>query len=107
GLGLIGQLTALILKASGVQVIGIDVNKIPVEVAIQNNAIDKGYVRNDKAIVDGIMDATSDEGVDVTIIAAATDSTDPINFAGQITRKKGKVIVLGAVPTGFDRDPYW
>ena len=32
---------------------------------------------------------------------------DPINFAGAIARKKGKVVVLGAVPTGFERDPYW
>ena len=41
------------------------------------------------------------------IIAAATTSLDPINFAGAVTRKKGKVVILGAVPTGFDRDPFW
>ena len=24
-----------------------------------------------------------------------------------LPRKKGKVVILGAVPTGFERDPYW
>ena len=51
--------------------------------------------------------ATNGYGADAVIIAAATSSLDPINFAGAIARKKGRVIVLGAVPTGFERDPYW
>jgi len=107
GLGLLGQLAALILKASGVTVIGIDVAESAVEQAIKNKAVDFGLTRNSAGIEEQILNATNGIGADAVIIAAATSSLDPINFAGAIARKKGKVVVLGAVPTGFDRDPFW
>lgn len=107
GLGLLGQLACLILKASGVHVFGIDVSANAVETALQNNVVDEAYTRDRAGIEELIQQQTSGNGVDATIIAAATASLDPINFAGAITRKKGKVIILGAVPTGFERDPFW
>ena len=107
GLGLLGQLACLQLKASGVRVIGIDISESMVELATENNAIDLGLTRNSAGIEDKINNFTNGLGVDAVIIAAATSSLDPVNFAGAIARKKGKVVVLGAVPTGFDRDPYW
>ncbi|MBO6881095.1 Gfo/Idh/MocA family oxidoreductase [Winogradskyella sp.] len=107
GLGLLGQLAALILKASGVTVIGIDVSEAAVNQAIENKVVDLGLTRNAAGVEEQILNATQGHGADAVIIAAATDSLDPINFAGAIARKKGKVIVLGAVPTGFDRDPFW
>ncbi|WP_353779878.1 Gfo/Idh/MocA family oxidoreductase [Winogradskyella sp. 3972H.M.0a.05] len=107
GLGLLGQLAALILKASGVNVIGIDVSENAINQAVENNVVDFGWTRNTPGIEEKINTATKGVGADAIIIAAATSSTDPINFAGSIARKKGKVVILGAVPTGFDRDPYW
>lgn len=107
GLGLLGQITALLLKSAGVNVIGIDVSENAVATAVNNNAVDLGIKRNDATIESKILDFTKGIGVDAVIIAAATSSLDPINFAGLIARKKGKVIILGAVPTGFDRDPFW
>ncbi|WP_033960109.1 bi-domain-containing oxidoreductase [Psychroserpens jangbogonensis] len=107
GLGLLGQLAALILKASGVTVIGIDVSEAAVKQAVDNNVVDLGLTRNAAGVEEQIQSATNGYGADAVIIAAATASLDPINFAGAIARKKGKVVVLGAVPTGFDRDPFW
>ena len=107
GLGLLGQLAALILKASGVTVIGIDVSEAAVKQAVDNAVVDIGMTRNEAGIEEQIQSATHGYGADAVIIAAATNSLDPINFAGAIARKKGKVVVLGAVPTGFDRDPFW
>lgn len=107
GLGLLGQLAALILKASGVTVIGIDVSEAAVNQAVENKVVDLGLTRNAAGVEEQILNATQGHGADAVIIAAATDSLDPINFAGAIARKKGKVVVLGAIPTGFDRDPFW
>lgn len=106
GLGLIGQLVCLELRASGVNVIGIDVSAGAVEMAC-GHCVDMGICRNAPGIEERIYDYTSGLGVDCVIIAAATSSLDPVNFAGAICRKKGRVVVLGAVPTGFDREPYY
>ena len=94
GLGLLGQLAALILKASGVTVIGIDVSEAAVKKAVDNNVVDLGLTRNAAGVEEQIQNATNGYGADAVIIAAATPSLDPINFAGAIARKKGKVIVL-------------
>ena len=106
GLGLLGQLASLILKASGVTVIGVDISEAAVKQAKENNAVDIGITRNTTGIEQIIQNLTNGYGVDAVIIAAATTSLDPINFAGAVARKKGKVVVLGAVPTGFERDPF-
>lgn len=106
GLGLIGQLACLELKASGVNVIGIDISDSAVKTA-EIHCTDLAYARNTPGIEDKILDYTGGIGVDAVIIAAATSSLDPVNFAGAICRKKGRVVILGAVPTGFDRDPYY
>ncbi len=106
GLGLIGQIVCNLLKASGVRVVGVDVSPTPVAQAAKHCA-DFALVRNTVGIEDKIKDFTGGLGVDAVIIAAATPSLDPVNFAGAIVRKKGTVVVLGAVPTGFDRDPYY
>ncbi|WP_299119771.1 bi-domain-containing oxidoreductase [uncultured Winogradskyella sp.] len=107
GLGLLGQLAALILKASGVTVIGVDVSEAAVKQAVDHKVVDLGLTRNAAGVEEQILSLTNGYGTDAVIIAAATNSLDPINFAGAIARKKGKVVVLGAVPTGFERDPYW
>lgn len=106
GLGLLGQLAGLMLRTSGVRVIGIDVAEEPVKLAGQHFA-SLSLMRNDPGIEQQIHEFTNGLGVDAVIIAAASSSTDPINFAGAISRKKGKVVILGAVPAGFDRDPHW
>lgn len=106
GLGLLGQLTGLILNASGVNVIGIDIHQSPVLLAKDHFAA-LALQRNTPGIEKQIEEYTGELGMDAVIIAAATNSIDPVNFAGAIARKKGKVIILGAVPTGFERDPYW
>jgi len=106
GLGLLGQLTCLILKASGVRVVGIDVSSLAVETA-RINCTDLALTRNTNGIEEHIKQFTNGIGADAVIIAAATNSLDPVNFSGAITRKKGKIIILGSVPTGFERDPYW
>jgi len=106
GLGLLGQITALILRAGGIRVAGIDIDPAMVEIAVRRCA-DLSLQREDPGIVDKIMRFTGGLGCDAVIITAATDSLDPINFAGTISRKRGTVVVVGNVPTGFDREPHY
>ena len=106
GLGLLGQLTALLLKASGVRVVGIDIDPAMVKIA-GDHCLDLALHRNDTGIEDKILQFTHGLGCDGVIITAASDSLDPINFAGAIARKKGTIVVVGDVPTGFDREPHF
>ena len=104
GLGLVGQLTGLLLQASGVKTIGIDIDSARIDIG-GKNCVDLALLRNDGGIIDKILQFTNGLGCDAVIITASTSSLDPINFAGSISRKKGTIVVVGAVPTGFDREP--
>lgn len=106
GLGLIGQLTIQILKASGIKAIGVDIDQNQVEAAKENGAY-MAINRNQSGITESIEQATNGYGTDAVIITAATSSLDPVEFAGQVTRRKGKVVIVGAVPVGFSRPNYY
>lgn len=106
GLGLIGLLTVQILKAAGIKAIGVDIDPKQVEIAKKIGA-DLSLNRNQEGISQIVKDFTNGNGTDAIIIAAGTSSNDPVEFAGEIARKKGKVVIVGAVPTGFSRPNYY
>jgi polar amino acid transport system substrate-binding protein len=106
GMGLLGQLTGLILRAGGIRVIAVDIDPVMVKIAGERCA-DLAVCRNDIGISGRIAQFTDGLGCDAVIIAAGTLSLDPVNFAGEIARKRGTVVIVGAVPTGFDRDPHF
>ena len=106
GLGLLGQLTSLLVNSSGAKVVGIDIDSAMVQIAA-NHSVDLALNRNESGCEDRIIQFTDGLGCDAVIITAASNSLDPINFAGTICRKKGTVVVVGNVPTGFDREPHF
>ena len=106
GLGLIGQLTIQMLKANGIKVVGIDINPEMVELARKSGA-DLAFTREDGELEQAINKLSMGYGVDAVIITAATSSSDPVELAGILCRPKGKVIIVGAVPTGFSREQYY
>ncbi len=106
GLGLLGQLTGRLLRAGGVRVFGIDIDRDAVTQA-REGSVDEAWVRDDPGLVDEILRRTEALGADAVILTAATSSLDPINLAGELARKKGRVVVVGDVPTGFDREPHY
>lgn len=104
GLGLLGQLTCLMLRASGVKTIGVDINPAAIGIALRHCA-DFAYQPNDPTLADAVARITGGVNADAVIITAASSSTDPINLAGRLLRKRGTVVVVGDVPTGFNREP--
>jgi predicted dehydrogenase/threonine dehydrogenase-like Zn-dependent dehydrogenase len=106
GLGLLGQLTGLLLRASGVRVVGVDLHTVMVDLA-NTRAADFAAVRSSPGLHERIEQFTHGIGLDAVIITAATTETDPINFAGSVLRKRGRVVVVGNIPTGFDREPHY
>jgi polar amino acid transport system substrate-binding protein len=106
GLGLLGQITCQMLKANGCAVLGIDLNEVLVKLAIET-AADKGLNRNDTNLIAACDNFTNGHGFDSVIITAAAPSNDPVELSAEISKKKGKVIVVGAVKMDIPRDPHF
>ena len=105
GLGLIGQITMQMLKASGCRVIGLDLD--PGRVA---RALEQGM---DAGSSDGeefkglVRDLTGGHGADRTILTAATKSDAVINLAMDVTRRRGAVVIVGDVSLNVKRDVFY
>ncbi len=106
GLGLLGQLTIRLLQAAGVRAFGVDLRPELVALALQSGAGD-ACLRSSETIEARIAAFTGGHGADAVIITAATTSLDPVDFAGLISRKRGKVVIVGNVPTGFSRKNFY
>jgi len=106
GLGLLGLLTAQILHASGVKVIGIDLDPKKVALAKSLGFADS-FLRHDDNLEERVASLSRGHGLDATIITAGTPSTDPVDLAGDLARHKGRVVVVGNVATGFKRKAYY
>ena len=105
GLGLIGLITVQILKANGVNVIGLDINTDNFELA-KNLGAERTVLSNNDAI-DVSRSFSNGMLLDSVLITAATDSNQPIELAMQMTRKKGKVVIVGAVGMNVPRGPFY
>ncbi|HVF80715.1 MAG TPA: zinc-binding alcohol dehydrogenase [Flavisolibacter sp.] len=106
GLGLLGQITCQLLKANGCAVLGIDLNERLIALASETAAT-KALHRNDPNLLAACDNFTKGHGFDAIIITAAAPSNDPIELSAQIARKKGKIIVVGAVKMDIPRDPHF
>ncbi len=104
GLGLVGQLTGMILRAAGCRVVGIDLSDALVDKAMELSAVDSGFNR---AALNGQELPSEAAGCDAVIITAATKSNDPIKLAAQLCRDRGRVVVVGDVNIDIPRAPYY
>jgi predicted dehydrogenase/threonine dehydrogenase-like Zn-dependent dehydrogenase len=105
GLGLIGQLTVQLLKAAGCDVIGFDPDATRVE---RGRALGMAHGAGDAdALVRLVRDATRGRGADQTIMTAATKSNAVINLAMDVTRAKGRVVIVGDVGLNAQRDVFY
>lgn len=106
GLGLLGQLTGQILKANGCNVFGIDISDSLVDLA-SHLSTHKALNRMDSNLIAASENFTRGIGFDSIIITAATASNDPVVLATEISRKKGKIIIVGAVKMDIPREPFF
>ncbi len=102
GLGLIGQITVQLLKAAGCRVAGIDLNEALFADALKYGA-DKVYKSSFDSI-ESILALTRGIGCDSVIITAGTSSNEPVELALKICRKRGTVVVVGAVSMNIQRE---
>ena len=96
GLGLLGQLAAQIVTASGCRVLGLDIDGKKVELALAHGA-HAGAVMNKDDVLNAVRDFTNGKGADAVLIFAAAESNEPIELAAEISRERGRIVVPGLV----------
>lgn len=105
GLGLIGLLTVQLLRAHGCAVLGIDPDPERAELARKFGA---------EAVVPGETDPlraaetySRGRGVDGVILTAATSSSEPVQQAAQMCRKRGRIVLVGVTGLGLSRKEFF
>jgi len=103
GLGLLGLLTSQLLKASGLSVVGLDLN--PDKTKLANNFGIEAFTN--EFVGENYLQITNGLGFDHVFICADTVSNQPVELAGEIARDRGNIIAIGAVGMDIPRKPYY
>lgn len=103
GLGLIGQLAALLLKQYNFPVLGTDVNPAQVERA---RALGIAAVTTADAAAHAKA-SSGGAGLDAVLVTAAAASSDPVRLAGEMCRMRGRVSAVGLVGMEVPRQLYY
>jgi predicted dehydrogenase/threonine dehydrogenase-like Zn-dependent dehydrogenase len=102
GLGVLGQLTAQVLRANGCRVIGADLDRTRVARALECG-MTHGVVTGSEDFVARAVALTDGYGADAVIVTAATPSHQVISQAMRACRKKGRVVLVGDVGLNLKR----
>ena len=105
GAGLIGLIAVQLLKANGCNVLAIDFDNKKLDLAKQYGATTCNPSEDD--IISTANLFTKNRGSDGVIITASTDSNDVIKQAANISRKRGKIILVGVVGLNIDRNDFY
>ena len=105
GLGLLGQLTVQMLRASGCQVIGIDLQAQRAELALESGA--DAATTSETELIALVRQYSAGHGADAVLITADTKSNGPVELAGELAREQGVVVAVGAVGMNIPRKLYY
>jgi predicted dehydrogenase/NADPH:quinone reductase-like Zn-dependent oxidoreductase len=105
GLGLIGLITVELLIANGCDVIGFDFDEV--KVAFANDKGAKAFNASSVDVVKTVEALTNNIGCDAVIITASTKSNDVISQAAQMSRKKGRIVLVGVVGLDIQRTDFF
>jgi len=105
GLGLVGQIVLQIARCAGGRVLAYDLDPAKVELAMQLGA--HQGVSDPGSLRPAVAAFTDGAGADAVLVCAATKSDRPLGDAADISRLKGRVVVVGDVGMAIKRRPYF
>lgn len=106
GLGLIGQLTAELLQANGSEVIVFDFDQHKIDLA-NAKGIKAFKVSEEMDSVKIAQEITQNVGVDAVIITASNSSNDVISQAARMSRKRGRIVLVGVIGLNLRRADFY
>ena len=106
GLGLIGLITAQLLRANGCKVIGFDFDQTKVDLA-NSFGIKAINPANGVDQVKYVMDQTLQIGADAVVITASNKSNEIISQAAKMSRKRGRIVLVGVIGLDISRADFY
>jgi predicted dehydrogenase/threonine dehydrogenase-like Zn-dependent dehydrogenase len=106
GVGLIGLLTVQLLRAHGCRVLAVDFDESKLALARKFGAETCNPGKGEDPVAAG-MAFSRGRGVDGVIITASTKSTDPVTQAARMSRKRGRIILVGVVGLELNRADFY
>lgn len=105
GLGLIGLLAAELLAAHGCRVIGLDIDQHKLNLARQKGTLALNSENVDP--VSTVVQETDGIGADGVIITASAKTNEIISQAARMSRKKGRIVLVGVVGLNINRSDFY
>jgi Predicted dehydrogenases and related proteins len=106
GAGLIGLLTVQLLRAQGCRVLAIDFDESKLALARQFGASTCNPAKGEDPVAAG-MAFSRGHGVDGVIITASTKSSDPVTHAAKMSRKRGRIVLVGVTGLELNRADFY
>jgi len=105
GMGLIGQIVVQILDSAGCHVMGFDVQKNRIDMALKSGA-EAGSFDKDE-FINLVKEVTKGNGADAVIIFAATKSNQPLDLASEISRERARIVAGGLIGLNVPRKEFY
>ena len=106
GLGLIGLIASQLLMANGCKVIGLDFDEKKVALA-KSWGVQATKVGGEIDAVQMVNNWTDGVGADAVLITASTKSNQLISEAAQMSRKRGRIVLVGVVGLDIARSDFY
>ena len=106
GAGLIGLLTIQMLRANGCRVLAIDFDQSKLDLAKQFGAEICNPGKGEDPVAVGLAFSRG-VGVDGVIITASTKVSDPVIQAARMSRKRGRIILVGVTGLELNRADFY
>ena len=106
GLGLIGLITAQFLKANGCRVIGYDFDQQKVDLA-NSFGVTAFNPATGTDPVKFVSEKTNSIGADGVLITASNSSDEIIRQAAEMSRKRGRIVLVGVVGLNISRADFY
>ena len=108
GLGLVGLFCAQIARAAGCRVIGIDLLDDRIDLAKRFGVeLTLNAAAGSDVLAMAVNEATRGRGADAVLVAAATESSEPMITATAVARDRARIVMVGAAGMELARGPFF
>ncbi|MVM29257.1 zinc-binding dehydrogenase [Spirosoma sp. HMF4905] len=106
GLGLIGLLTAQLLRLNGCRVIGVDIDETKCQLAEQQGiTVFNAAAGTD--LIKSVLAFTNTIGADGVIITASARTDELMSQAARMSRQRGRIVLIGSVGLNLNRAEFY